>query len=114
MSGGSRARSGRLRARFTLAHVQERADAHLRGRWQRRLDAGEAIWCWRCRLQGVQTRVDPDRWHISDSARSPECAACHVGMPSEWRATAVLHLPRFPGQNRPSTTAVQNSIGGAY
>jgi hypothetical protein len=75
-SHGTRAR--RLRARFTLAHVEERADEHLRGRWQRRLDAGEEMWCWRCRLQGNATRIDPRRWHLSDSARSPECPDCHA------------------------------------
>ncbi len=93
-------RAGRLRARFTLSHVQERADEHLRGRWQRRLDAGEEVWCWRCRLQGVTTLVDPRRWHLSASGRSPACPACHVAETAVSGSDARPATPAGSGSTR--------------
>lgn len=56
----------------------------LRARWQRRLDAGEVVHCWRCQLRGVLTVIDPKAWHLGhDDAdrsvyRGPECVPCNL------------------------------------
>lgn len=53
----------------------------LRAEWQRRLDAGERVTCWRCAAQGRPHTVDPTAWHFGhcdDDRRvyhGPECAA---------------------------------------
>lgn len=57
-------------------------DRKLEERWQRRLDAGEEILCWRCRLHGRRTPVDPQQWELGRDpeqprqARGPECLDC--------------------------------------
>lgn len=51
----------------------------LRRSWQRRLDAGEQVDCWRC-----GRRIDPGNWHLGhdDDDRSvyrgPECPPCNL------------------------------------
>lgn len=51
----------------------------LRAEWQRRMDAGERVTCWRCAEQGHTHDVDPNRWDLGhdDNDRSvyrgPEC-----------------------------------------
>jgi len=69
---------GRLRQRLQLSHVQLRSDEQLRAQWQRRLDNGERIHCWRCRLRGEVTPVDPSDWYVREDTRTPECSACHA------------------------------------
>ena len=69
---------GRLRQRLQLSHVQLRSDEQLRARWQRRLDSGERISCWRCRRRGELTPVDPRDWYVREDMRTPECSACHA------------------------------------
>jgi hypothetical protein len=50
-----------------------------RAAWQRRLDAGEAITCWRCAELGRPHLVDPKRWHLGHDnhdrsvIRGPQC-----------------------------------------
>ena len=47
--------------------------------WQRRLDAGEHVTCWRCAAP-----IDPTSWHLghddADRAvtRGPECPGCNL------------------------------------
>lgn len=54
----------------------------LRAAWQKRLDAGEVVNCWRC-----GKRIDPERWHLGHddrdrtAYRGPECPRCNIGAP---------------------------------
>lgn len=56
----------------------------LRAAWQRLLDDGAEIYCWRCQLNGKHTRIDPTDWHLGhdDEDRSrhrgPECPPCNL------------------------------------
>jgi hypothetical protein len=68
-----RARGTRQQRGYTAGH-----DA-LRKAWQRRMDAGETVHCWRC------TRViDPNNWHLGHDDhdrtvyRGPECPLCNL------------------------------------
>lgn len=51
----------------------------LRAHYQRRMDAGEVFYCWRC----TTTRIDPKAWQLGhDDAdrgkyRGPECIPCN-------------------------------------
>ena len=52
----------------------------LRRNWQRRMDAGEIIQCWRPDCGKV---IDPRRWHLGhrddrSGYEGPECPACNV------------------------------------
>ena len=64
------------------------AHVRLRAQWQRRLDAGEVVYCWRCLTRGKHTRIDPKHWHLghADEDRSmyrgPECPPCNLGTAS--------------------------------
>lgn len=77
MGGSAAPGPGRIGQRLRLSHVHERSYQQLRERWQRRLDRGEEVYCWSCQLKGIATPVDPQRWHLRDDRRTPECAACH-------------------------------------
>lgn len=54
----------------------------LRADWQRRLDAGLVVHCWRCAECDVVTIIDPKAWTLGhcDDDRStyhgPECPPC--------------------------------------
>lgn len=47
--------------------------------WQRRMDAGERVTCWRC-----SDPIDPEHWHLGhddvdrDVVRGPECPSCNL------------------------------------
>lgn len=67
---------GRRQARgYDAEHVR------LRAAWQRRLDAGERVVCWRCEELGQPHLIDPRSWDLGHddqdrtSYRGPECAA---------------------------------------
>ena len=57
----------------------------LRAEWQRRMDAGERVPCWRCALKGTPHDVDPTDWHLGHDDhdrsvyRGPECPAGNLG-----------------------------------
>jgi hypothetical protein len=73
-----RARGTRQQRGYDSAHDG------LRAHWQRRLDMGEVVWCWRCLTQGQRTPIDPKAWHLGhdDGDRSryrgPECVPCNT------------------------------------
>jgi hypothetical protein len=73
-----RARGTRQQRGYDARHDQ------LRRWWQGRLDAGQAIYCWRCLTQGRRTLIDPKAWHLGhdDEDRSrhrgPECVPCNT------------------------------------
>ena len=52
-----------------------------RARWQRRLDAGETVMCWR---PDCATVIDPAHWHLGHDdhdrsiIRGPECPPCNL------------------------------------
>ena len=47
--------------------------------WQRHMDAGHVVTCWRCAEQGKPHPVDPARWHLGHDnhdrriIRGPQC-----------------------------------------
>ena len=52
-----------------------------RAAWQKRIDRGEPIWCWRCR----KVRITPGmKWHLGHDDqdrtiyRGPECVPCNL------------------------------------
>lgn len=53
----------------------------LRTEWQRRMDAGEVVTCWRCLELGKPHAVDPQSWdlghddHDRSKYRGPECVS---------------------------------------
>lgn len=55
----------------------------LRAEWQRRLDQGETVLCWRCLTQGRRTPIDPTAWDLGHEDgdktvhKGPECWACN-------------------------------------
>lgn len=71
------ARGTRQQRGYDKAHDQLRAD------YQRRMNAGETFTCWRCRLTGVVTPIDPGHWHLGHDDldrtryRGPECPPCN-------------------------------------
>lgn len=73
-----RARGTRQERGYDAAHDR------LRASWQRRLDAGEVVHCWRCKLRGVLTVIDPANWHLGhedldrSKYRGPECVPCNT------------------------------------
>lgn len=87
---GSRCPSCQARMRGTTSERNYGADhQRLRAEWQKILDAGEIVICWRCRRKGKPHPVDPspDRWdlgHDDDDRtiiRGPECRAGNRGAP---------------------------------
>jgi hypothetical protein len=70
-----KARGTRQRRGYDAAH-----DA-LRAHWQRRMNAGEPVTCWRCAELGKPHLVDPTDWHLGHDDhdrgkyRGPECPA---------------------------------------
>ena len=55
----------------------------IRNAWQRKLDHGERITCWRC-----GTPIDPSSWHLGHDDndrtkyRGPECVPCNTATTS--------------------------------
>lgn len=53
----------------------------LRNAWQRRMDSGETVHCWRPDCGQV---IDPSEWHLGHDDhdrtkyRGPECPACNL------------------------------------
>ena len=50
----------------------------IRAEWQRRMDAGETVICWRCETKGQPHPIDPTSWdlgHEGGEHRGPECVA---------------------------------------
>ena len=51
----------------------------LRAAWQRHLDTGQLVACWRC-----GSPIDPKRWHLGHDDhdrtkyRGPECVECNT------------------------------------
>ena len=68
-----KARGTRAERGYGAGHQALRAD------WQRRMDAGEQVICWRCADQGRPHVVDPTRWDLGHDDndrtqyRGPEC-----------------------------------------
>lgn len=64
-----------------------------RAAWQRRLDTGEKITCWRCSEQGQPHPVDPTHWHLGHDnhdrtiIRGPQCTQSNL-------TDAGRHTPR--------------------
>ena len=72
-----RARGKTYERGYNKRHVK------LRSQWQRRLDSGEHVTCWRC-----GTRIDPTSWHLGHDDddrtvyRGPECVPCNTATAS--------------------------------
>lgn len=70
-----KARGTRQQRGYDAAH-----DA-LRAAWQRRIDAGEVVHCWR---PGCHVRIVGRAWHLGHDdrdrsiTRGPECIACNL------------------------------------
>ena len=68
------ARGSRQQRGYGRAHELLRAD------WQRRIDAGEIVYCWRCKT----TRITGRAWHLGHDDhdrtryRGPECVPCNT------------------------------------
>ena len=73
-----RARGTRRDRGYDAAHDR------LRAAWQRQLDGGAVVYCWRCLLSGKRTRIDPAHWHLGHDDddrtkhRGPECPPCNL------------------------------------
>lgn len=67
------ARGTRQQRGYDNTYDRERAS------WQRRMDAGEAVMCWRCAELGQPHAVDPRHWHLGHDnrdrsiIRGPQC-----------------------------------------
>jgi hypothetical protein len=65
-------RGSRTQRGYGKAHQQ------LRNAWQKRLDRGEVVPCWRC-----GKRINPQSWHLGHDdqrvTRGPECVPCNLG-----------------------------------
>ena len=69
-----RRRGSRQQRGYGREHDQLRRD------WQRRMDAGEVVRCWR---PGCEKVIDPRHWHLGhrddrSGYEGPECPACNV------------------------------------
>lgn len=56
------------------------AHDRLRTHWQARIDAGEVVYCWRCKTRRITGRA----WHLGHDDqdrtryRGPECVPCNT------------------------------------
>ena len=72
------ARGTRQQRGYDAGYDQQRRD------WQRRLDQGERVTCWRCDELGKPHDVDPTDWHLGHSntdrsvVRGPQCSASNL------------------------------------
>lgn len=86
-----KARGTRQERGYDAVHDKLRADL------QRSLDAGQVIYCWRCRLKGVLTKIDPTNWHLGHddqdrtTYRGPECPPCSLASRSKDRSGGGGH-----------------------
>lgn len=75
--------------------------------WQRRLDAGEVVLCWRClEEQSVETVIDPREWDLGHDdldrtvIRGPECRGPNRATSSR-RPTGVREPELHPALRDP-------------
>lgn len=67
------ARGSRADRGYNATHIRTRAD------WQRRIDAGEHVTCWRCAAS-----ITGRAWHLGHDdtdrtiTRGPECITCNL------------------------------------
>lgn len=83
------ARGTRQERGYDAAHDRLRAD------WQRRLDTGEVVICWRCAEAGKPHAIDPNDWqlgHDDDDRtvyRGPECSAGNQATSGRYLTTRI-------------------------
>lgn len=87
-------RRARDRARGTAAQRgYGQAHRSLRASWQRRMDDGERVLCWRC-----ERPVDPTAWQLGhcDNDRTryhgPEHVACNLATAGRTRCPHISHV----------------------